>query len=475
MRSVRAPSAFAYSGSIGAANPTNTGCAGTCGNPGPLQPARRHLVTPAARLAAAIELLSAVECEAAQAGRCGCQRFLSGSPLHRIGGPAGRLRSGLACVAHAPPPGMVACARVERGSRMHACSRGVAAARGLGADRRRAVLLRRPIRTGIPAARGAAGAASARRPHARSSRDARGCAAGDAGLDSATLARPVRDRSGGGDASLGAARAARSPRQSAEGHAGGSACGAACGRAGSEPTPLSPWGLRLPCRRAGDDGPAFQSGLVEIQDEGSQLVAALVDARPEMRVADWCAGAGGKTLALAMMMRQPGAHRWRATCPRRGSMARFAGCGEPACTTWSGISSRPATSWPSAAPAASSACLWMRHAPAAARGGATPTRFCACARPTLRHCFASRRHFGSGRATGSHRRPFGLRYLFVADRGERGPGVRLPVAPGRFRPFTARAGLAAGGRAPCVGRFLSLTPLRHGTDGFFGAVLERRT
>jgi 16S rRNA (cytosine967-C5)-methyltransferase len=42
--------------------------------------------------------------------------------------------------------------------------------------------------------------------------------------------------------------------------------------------------------------------LVEIQDEGSQLVAAVTGARPGMRVVDWCAGAGGKTLALAAMM-----------------------------------------------------------------------------------------------------------------------------------------------------------------------------
>ena len=45
---------------------------------------------------------------------------------------------------------------------------------------------------------------------------------------------------------------------------------------------------------------------MEIQDEGSQLVAALVGARPDMRVADWCAGAGGKTLALAMAMQNRG-------------------------------------------------------------------------------------------------------------------------------------------------------------------------
>jgi 16S rRNA (cytosine967-C5)-methyltransferase len=48
------------------------------------------------------------------------------------------------------------------------------------------------------------------------------------------------------------------------------------------------------------------SGLVEIQDEGSQLVAVMVGAAPGMRVADWCAGAGGKTLALAGMMENRG-------------------------------------------------------------------------------------------------------------------------------------------------------------------------
>lgn len=67
-------------------------------------------------------------------------------------------------------------------------------------------------------------------------------------------------------------------------------------------TPLSPWGLRIDGRRPVTTGAAFQSGLVEIQDEGSQVVAALTDARPGMRVVDWCAGAGGKTLALAAMM-----------------------------------------------------------------------------------------------------------------------------------------------------------------------------
>jgi 16S rRNA (cytosine967-C5)-methyltransferase len=74
----------------------------------------------------------------------------------------------------------------------------------------------------------------------------------------------------------------------------------------AEPMKLSPWGLRIDGRRPVTSGPAFQSGLVEIQDEGSQLVAAMVAAAPGMRVVDWCAGAGGKTLALAGMMQNRG-------------------------------------------------------------------------------------------------------------------------------------------------------------------------
>lgn len=53
-------------------------------------------------------------------------------------------------------------------------------------------------------------------------------------------------------------------------------------------------------------GPAYRQGWVEIQDEGSQIAAALVDPRPGMTVIDLCAGAGGKTLALAAMMQNQG-------------------------------------------------------------------------------------------------------------------------------------------------------------------------
>lgn len=71
---------------------------------------------------------------------------------------------------------------------------------------------------------------------------------------------------------------------------------------GSTPTPFSPWGLRLPARRPITGAVAYRDGLVEVQDEGSQLIALLADARPGMRVADYCAGAAGKTLAMAASM-----------------------------------------------------------------------------------------------------------------------------------------------------------------------------
>ena len=68
---------------------------------------------------------------------------------------------------------------------------------------------------------------------------------------------------------------------------------------GGEPTRLSPWGIRLlPDTRVDDSEPA-QAGLVEVQDEGSQLIALACDPQPGQRILDLCAGAGGKSLALA--------------------------------------------------------------------------------------------------------------------------------------------------------------------------------
>ena len=70
----------------------------------------------------------------------------------------------------------------------------------------------------------------------------------------------------------------------------------------TEPTPLSPIGLRLTARARLAGTAAFRKGWIEVQDEGSQLIALLADARPGMKVVDFCAGGGGKALALAACM-----------------------------------------------------------------------------------------------------------------------------------------------------------------------------
>jgi len=92
----------------------------------------------------------------------------------------------------------------------------------------------------------------------------------------------------------------------------------------AEPTPYSPWGLRIAGKPALQRLELFTRGDVEVQDEGSQLLALLTGARRGEMVVDFCAGAGGKTLALGAMMRNTGrlyafdvsGHRLEALKPR---------------------------------------------------------------------------------------------------------------------------------------------------------------
>lgn len=81
---------------------------------------------------------------------------------------------------------------------------------------------------------------------------------------------------------------------------------------GAIPTPMSPLGVRIPIPTGYGRipnlmvEPLFQDGGFEIQDEGSQIAAALTGARAGMQVLDLCAGGGGKTLAMAAAMQKKG-------------------------------------------------------------------------------------------------------------------------------------------------------------------------
>ncbi len=71
-------------------------------------------------------------------------------------------------------------------------------------------------------------------------------------------------------------------------------------------TPFSPWGLRIDGKPALAKNEAFVRGDFEVQDEGSQLLSMLLDAKRGEMVVDFCAGAGGKTLAIGAAMRSTG-------------------------------------------------------------------------------------------------------------------------------------------------------------------------
>jgi 16S rRNA (cytosine967-C5)-methyltransferase len=73
-----------------------------------------------------------------------------------------------------------------------------------------------------------------------------------------------------------------------------------------EATPYSPWGIRFKDHPAINRHPLFLDGSLEVQDEGSQLLALLLGARRGEMVCDFCAGAGGKTLAIGATMASTG-------------------------------------------------------------------------------------------------------------------------------------------------------------------------
>ena len=74
----------------------------------------------------------------------------------------------------------------------------------------------------------------------------------------------------------------------------------------TDPTPLSPYGLILKGRANLQTLSCYREGRLEVQDEGSQLIALETGIRPGDKVLDYCAGAGGKSLIFAQMMQDRG-------------------------------------------------------------------------------------------------------------------------------------------------------------------------
>lgn len=246
----------------------------------------------------------------------------------------------------------------------------------------------------------------------------------------------------------------------------------------AEPTPWSPLGLRLKHRAPLGATEAFKNGLVEVQDEGSQLAALLADARPGMRIVDFCAGAGGKTLALAAQMQNRGklvacdVSAWR--LDRAGQRLRRAGI--------SNVERRALSS---------ERDPWVKHhaksfgrvfvdAPCLGVGSwrrnpdgkwrATP-RDLAELVPRQHDILAS-----AARLVRPGGRLVYITCSLLREENEAQAEGFLTAHPDFTLYPAARAWAETiGGESPAGTDYLRLTPARHGTDGFFVAIFERAT
>jgi 16S rRNA (cytosine967-C5)-methyltransferase len=239
-------------------------------------------------------------------------------------------------------------------------------------------------------------------------------------------------------------------------------------------TPYSPAGIRLAGKPPINRHALFREGLVEVQDEGSQLLAWLLGPRRGEMIADYCAGAGGKALAIAMLTRGTGrlyamdvsARRLEALAPRAARAGitnihpvvlsgendvrgkRLAGkldrvLVDAPCSGFGTLRRNPDLKW--------------RHGPAAIEELAHKQR-------------------GILRAASRLVRPGGrLVYATCSILHEENDAVAdaFQEAHAEFRPLSCSALLADQRIALDTGERLRLWPHRHATDGFFAAAFER--
>ena len=244
----------------------------------------------------------------------------------------------------------------------------------------------------------------------------------------------------------------------------------------ADPTPLSPFGLRLAGRRTLPALAAYKDGWFEVQDEGSQLVAQLVAAGPDMAVADLCAGAGGKTLALGAVMAGMGrlvaldvaGDRLAQAGPRLGragledvEQVPLAGQDDPWLADNAGLFDRVLVDAP-----CSGSGAWRRSPDA--RWRLTEARL-----DDHRAAQAQALEVAAGLVKPGGRLIYATCSLLAEENETQVEGFQARHPD--FRPLPVPEVWAAclPGTCPSEAPTLQLTPARHGTDGFFVAIFER--
>lgn len=240
-------------------------------------------------------------------------------------------------------------------------------------------------------------------------------------------------------------------------------------------TPRSPWGIRVRDKSSLERHGLLSSGQIEVQDEGSQLLAMLVEAKRGQMIVDFCAGAGGKTLALGAAMRSEGrlyafdtsdrrlanfeprlrrsklsnVHPERIAHENDARVKRLAGkidavLVDAPCTGSGTLRRNPDLKWRTSPSAVDELVAKQTAIVASAARLAKP---------------GGRLIYGTCSLLPEENEGVVERFL------ESHPGWIVRSAPESL----SRQGIGDVGDGP----FLRLLPHRHATDGFFGAILER--
>ena len=241
----------------------------------------------------------------------------------------------------------------------------------------------------------------------------------------------------------------------------------------AQPTPWSPLGLRIHGRPSLASHPLLLQGVIEIQDEGSQLVGLLVAPRRSDMVVDFCAGAGGKTLLLGALMRSQGrvyafdtvdrrlvqlkprlarsglsnVHPQRIANERDARVKRLAGkidrvLVDAPCTGFGTLRRNPDLKWRQPESAV---------AELAAKQGAILAAAATLVKPGGRLVYAT--------------------CSVLPDENDAVVAAFLAAKP-EFRQADAAAALRQAGSTLDTGTALRTLPHRHGCDGFYAVVLE---